>query len=432
MRIGMVTACYKPVINGVTRMVSLYKQELEAQGHEVLVFTLGEPAPEGDEPGVVRSPAIPFGNDGYYISMRYTKEAQILLAEMEIIHCHHLFMSVEMAHRYGRCPIVYTNHTRYDLYTGAYVPIAQPTADAIMRQVWPEFTDLADIVITPSESVRRVMLDFGVRRPIEVIENGVDLRPFRQPTSPLTKADLGLPAAAILAVYVGRLAAEKNLDILLEQFALAAEITPQLHLLLIGKGPLYEPLQAQASDSGLADRVHFTGALAYELLPNYLAAADFFVTASVTEVHPLTIIEALAAGLPVAGPVAPGIVDTVEPGQCGLLISDPERGLAAAITALAQNASRRVQMSAQARHSSERFDIQNTVAKTLRLYEWLQLNRPDLQRQRAHGRWARNRELVDQLMGLLKPPEKRNTGPLTLRERVRHTLDNLDKLYGEW
>ena len=101
MRIGMVTACYKPVINGVTRMVSLYKQHLEAAGHEVTIFTLGDPDPN-DESGVVRSPGIMLGDYGYYISMRYSSEAQALLQQMDIIHCHHLFMSVEMAHRYGR------------------------------------------------------------------------------------------------------------------------------------------------------------------------------------------------------------------------------------------------------------------------------------------------------------------------------------------
>ncbi|MEZ4645338.1 MAG: glycosyltransferase [Chloroflexota bacterium] len=241
MRIGMVTACYKPVVNGVTRMISLYKQQLEALGHDVTVFTLGEPDPAGDEPGVVRSPAIPAGNTGYYISMRYTREAQELLAEMEIIHCHHLFMSVEMAHRYGRCPVVYTNHTRYDLYTGAYIPIPQPTADAIMRQIWPEFTDLADVIVTPSASVRQIMLDFGVRQPIQVIENGVDLRPFRHPAAPLSKSEMGVPETAVLFVYVGRLSPEKNLPLLLEQFAIAHDIVPDIHLLLIGQGTV-QPL----------------------------------------------------------------------------------------------------------------------------------------------------------------------------------------------
>ena len=120
MRIGMVSATYDPsVINGAVRMVTLYKQHLEALGHEVTIFTLGDEQ-EGDrEARIVRSPGFRLGDYGYFVGLRYSREAQMLLTEMDVVHCHHLLMSVEMAHRYARCPIVYTNHTRYDLYTGA-------------------------------------------------------------------------------------------------------------------------------------------------------------------------------------------------------------------------------------------------------------------------------------------------------------------------
>lgn len=416
MKIGMVTACYKPVINGVTRMVELYKRHLEERGHQVTIFTLGEPDPAGDEPGVVRSPAIPMGNSGYYFSFSYNRQAQKLLGEMEIVHCHHLIMSMEMAHRYVCCPIVYTNHTRYDLYTGAYVPLPQPAADALMAQVWPELTDMADVVITPSQSVKQVMLEFGVRQPIVVIENGVDLRPFLTPTHPLTKQQLGVPDSAVLLAYAGRLSSEKNLTILLEQFAIAKEVVSDLHLMLIGKGPLQLELEQQAQDLALTDNIHFIGAVPYESMANYLAAADLFVTASVTEVHPLTIIEAMATGLPVAATTSPGIVDTVDSGKTGLLVSDPERGLAAAIVGLALNPALRQQMSQAARQACHRFDINCTVEKTLELYSQLCLDRPDLHRENPHGRSLRNREkwepVVEQLARLLRPPEKLGTGPL--------------------
>ncbi|MCA9958123.1 MAG: glycosyltransferase, partial [Anaerolineales bacterium] len=361
-------------------------------------------------------------------------EAQELLAEMEIIHCHHLFMSVEMAHRYGRCPVVYTNHTRYDLYTGAYIPIPQPTADAIMRQIWPEFTDLADVIVTPSASVRQIMLDFGVRQPIQVIENGVDLRPFRHPAAPLSKSEMGVPETAVLFVYVGRLSPEKNLPLLLEQFAIAHDIVPDIHLLLIGQGTVQAALQQQAAEFGIANQVHFTGSLTYADIPNYLAAADAFVTASVTEVHPLTIIEAMGAGLPVAAPVAPGIIDTVQSQRSGLLTHYPEQGLAAAMVGLAVDASRRQMMGTAAAADSERFDISHTVAKTVELYKWLRVTRPDLKRQKAHGRWTRNRErlqpLLDQLSNVLKPQEKRETGPLgTIKEKM---TNGVNRTNGEW
>lgn len=409
MRIGMVTACYKPVINGVTRMVSLYKEHLEAAGHEVTIFTLGEPDPD-DEPGVMRSPGLMLGDYGYYITMRYSNEAQALLQEMDIIHCHHLFMSVEMAHRYGRSPIVYTNHTRYDLYTGSYISLPQPAADAIMRQVWPEFTDYADVVVTPSAGVREVMLEFGVRRPIEVIENGVDLRPFHNPTQPLSKTDLGVPETAVLVTYVGRLSPEKDVDILLEQFAIAKDVVPNLHLMIMGQGSARPDLERLARQLGVANSVHFTGPVAYAQVSNYLAAADLFATASVTEVHPLTVIEAMASGLPVVAVASPGIVDTVINGESGLLTTRPEGGLAAALVGLASNDARRQQMALAARHTSERYAIHNTVQRTLALYERLRKERPDLTRKKMHGRRIfdseRLKPVVDQLGKLLWPAEK--------------------------
>jgi glycosyltransferase involved in cell wall biosynthesis len=412
----MVTACYKPVIKGVTRMVALYKQHLQALGHEVTVFTLGEPDPAGEEPGVVRSPAVPLGETGYYWSMRYTSQAQALLREMDIIHCHHLIMSVEMAHRYGRCPIIYTNHTRYDLYMGSFIPIPQPAADAMMRQFWPDLTDMADVVIVPSESVRQVMADFGVTQPMVVIENGVDLRPFCQPPHPRTKTDLGIPETAVLFIYVGRLAYEKNPGRLLEQFAIAQDIVPELHLMLVGNGGMAEELSEIAAELGVADHVHLVGALSYEEVANYLAAADVFVTASESEVHPLTVIEAMAAGLPVIAPASPGIVDTVTSGETGLLTRHPEGGLAAAMVGLALDGSKRQHMGEAARLASEPYDIKSTVARTVLLYERLQQTRPDLRREKGHGRRGRTRERLqphlEQLISVLKPPEKLGTRPL--------------------
>ena len=409
MRIGMVTACYKPVINGVTRMVSLYKTHLEAAGHEVTIFTLGDPDPN-DEPGVVRSPGLMLGDYGYYISMRYSSEAQALLQEMDIIHCHHLFMSVDLAHRYGRSPIIYTNHTRYDLYTGTVTSLPQPAADAIMRQIWPEFTDYADVVITPSASVKEVMLDFGVRRPIELIENGVDLRPFQNPSNPLTKSDLDVPETAVLVTYVGRLSPEKDVDLLLDQFAIAKDVVPNLHLMIIGSGASQPELERQARTLGIQDSVLFAGPIAYENVGNYLAAADLFATASVTEVHPLTVIEAMAAGLPVVAVSSPGIIDTVESGKSGLLTTKPAGGIAAALVGLASNETRRNTMAQAARKASDRYAIQKTIQRTIDLYTRLRRERPDLKRKRMHGRRIFDAEklqpVVGQLGKLLWPDDK--------------------------
>jgi glycosyltransferase involved in cell wall biosynthesis len=414
MKIGLVTACYKPVINGVTHMVSLMKDYLEEAGHEVTVFTLGEPDPAGEEPGVVRSPGIPVGDTGYYFGFRYSSHAQELLREMDIIHCHHLFMSVEMAHRYGRCPIVYTNHTRYDLYTGAYTALPQPAADAVMRQVWPDFTDYCDVVVTPSDSVRQVMLDFGVRRPIRVIENGIELDRFHRTEQAAARRQLQIAGEKTRLIYVGRLSSEKNLEMLLAQFAIVQNIVPEIELILVGKGPAEKHLQKQARELDIADCVRFAGVVPYAEVPQWLAAADMFVTASLSEVHPLTVIEAMAAGLPIVAPASPGITDTVKSGEMGLLSDYPDGGLAAGMAALILNPELRRQMGCAARDGSRLYDIRRTIEKTMTLYERLRQERPDLTREKPHGGWRnyveRVQPLVEQLAGLLRPPDGRRHG----------------------
>lgn len=420
----MVSATYDPtVVNGAVRMVSLYREQLEALGHEVIIFSLGEEDDTDRQQGIIRSPGLRLGDYGYYLSMGYSRRAQQLLAQMDIVHCHHLFMSVELAHRYARCPIVYTNHTRYDLYTGTYTPLPQPAADAIMRQLWPEFTDLADTVIAPSESVRQLMIQFGVRAPTVVIENGIRLEPFLHPTAPRTKSDFGLDANVCLLIYVGRLSTEKNLDTLLRQFAAAADIVPELHLALVGKGPREADLQQLAGELNMAARVHFLGVVPYTEVGNYLAAADGFVTASTSEVHPLTLIEAMAAGLPIVAVRSPGIADTVESGQTGYLAQSPA-GLAAAMAALAANPERRRAMGGEARQASRRFDIRRTAGLTVDLYRRLLAERPDLTREREHGRWLQRSEkwgaLLDQLAQLVHAPDATADGKRRSPLRSRH------------
>ena len=350
MQIGIVSATYDAgVVNGVLRMVDLYRQQLEARGHKVTIFALGKRGSVDASSGIVFSPGLPLADYGYYASIGYTPEAQRLLATMDIVHCHHLFMSLEMAHRYAAAPIVYTNHTRYDLYTGTYTHLPQTAADAVMRYAWPHFTDMADHVIAPSAGMQQVMAEFNVHTPISVIENGIELSRFTTPKQPLSKTDLGVPEASVLFAYCGRLSSEKNVAGLVHLFAQAAAQRPDLHLLLIGKGPQEAELRRIAVAMDVSDRVHFAGAVPYLEVGNHLAAADAFATASVSEVHPLTVIEALASGLPVVAVRSPGITETVDSGKNGHLVSTADYRFVDALLALAEDSPGRRAMSTAAR-----------------------------------------------------------------------------------
>jgi glycosyltransferase involved in cell wall biosynthesis len=281
-----------------------------------------------------------------------------------------------------------------------------------MRHLWPALTDFSDQVIAPSESVRDLLLTNGVRRPISVIYNGIDLALFQDPVSPMTKRDLGVSEADVLIVYVGRLSAEKNPGILLEEFAIARRTNEMLTLLLVGDGPQRSTLKQRARELGIADHTRFAGQIQFDEVPNVLAAADIFATASKSEVHPLTTIEALAAGLPVVATRSPGISDLVEDGVTGWLGSDREGDIARGLVMLSQDKKSMRQMGLAARMASARYSIDTTVSKTVEVYERLVVERPDKRRLSNKRRYRNNkRDFPWQVLKLKMPrPNSKETG----------------------
>jgi glycosyltransferase involved in cell wall biosynthesis len=147
-------------------------------------------------------------------------------------------------------------------------------------------------------------------------------------------------------------------------------------LLILGTGPALEEIQKLALSSGAGERIRFLGRVDYDQVPSYLAMCDAFVTASVSEVHPLSVIESMAAGLPVVGIDSPGVSDTVEHGITGYLARNNPAALAAQMTRLCLDASARRRMSAAARRASHQYDIGRTAPQMIRRYRELIQDHP--------------------------------------------------------
>ncbi len=380
MRIGMMTDLYKPHVSGITNHIALNKKVMEAAGHEVLVFTLGDEDFIDDETGVIRSPGLPVEGivpaEGVQFNLRYHRRAQRLLYSMDVVHVHHPFISGSMALRYCKprgIPIVFTNHTRYDLYYQVYFSwIPEILGETAMRAYLPAFCRSIDLVIAPSAGMKKVMLEFGINSGIEVIPNGVDLAPI-QSARMADRSEFGLDDQAVVLLFVGRLGVEKNLSFLLRAFSGLVSAYPDMdvHLLLVGDGPERDNLADLARHMGIAQRVHFAGLVPYERLPNYLRMSDAFVTASVTEAHPLTVIEAMAAGLPVLGIDSPGVGDTIVDSETGLLANEDLAGFTAKMVRMVTETELRRQLGENAREASEQFAIERTSQVLLDAYERL-------------------------------------------------------------
>ncbi|MFN8399046.1 MAG: glycosyltransferase [Anaerolineales bacterium] len=376
MRIGMMVDSYKPYISGITNYVEVNKQYLEKAGHEVYVFTFGDMEYEDDEPNVIRSPGLQLADTGFYLSMRYSRQAKKLLQTMDVVHVHHPFLSGRLALRYCRpagIPIIFTNHSRYDLYAQAYLPAMPEEVSVGMLQAYmPPFCKAVDLVITPSAGMARVLRELKVDSEVDIVPNGVDLTSF-QKAQPLDRESFGYKPDDILIVYAGRIALEKNLPFLIDSFNGIANAIPNVHLILIGGGvqQYEEEIRDLVKAQSNSDRIHMTGRVPYDQLPAYLAMCDIFATASITEVHPLSVIEAMGAGLPVMGIESVGVGDTVEDGITGFLATYDMPSFTAKLTRLCLDPNLRQQMRLSAREVSTVYAIERTTGLMLEKYERL-------------------------------------------------------------
>jgi 1,2-diacylglycerol 3-alpha-glucosyltransferase len=295
---------------------------------------------------------------------------------MDITHVHHPFVSGNLAMRYcipRNIPIVFTNHTRYDLFTQAYLPFLPDTiGEAALKAYLSPFYRACDLVIVPSPSMRKVLDEqLGLDLPIEVIPNGLDLTSYRTDRKPVDRAQFGFSPEHIVCIYVGRLSPEKNLNMLLRAFYGVAMTYDHVRLLIVGDGPERDNLESQVKFMNIEAKVHFTGIVEYKDIPAFLATSDIFVTPSSAETFGLSTVEAMATGLPALGIDAPGTTDIIEDYITGLVTSDDLAVFTAKLVLLSTNHELRRALGKQAAQASKKYDIQTTTGILLQHYQEL-------------------------------------------------------------
>jgi glycosyltransferase involved in cell wall biosynthesis len=165
--------------------------------------------------------------------------------------------------------------------------------------------------------------DYGVTVPLHVLPTGIPLERFAAGHGAGFRYRHGIPARRPVALFVGRIAHEKNIGFLLEALLDARRLCPEILLVIAGEGPAMAALKEQIKALGLHDAVQFIGYLDRQReLPDCYAAADVFVFASRTETQGLVLLEAMAAGLPVIALAAMGTVDILAPGRGAIAAAD--------------------------------------------------------------------------------------------------------------
>ena len=378
MRIGIFTNTYRPTVNGVAKCVEYYERGLQARGHEVVIFA---PAPEDydrslDPPFVYRFPALPIPLDmDYSIAAPYGRGVVKALRHLDfdIIHTQHPIWVGAWGAWYARwaeVPLVTTVHTEYRLFAHL-MPLPEPLVEAYLRLRVSSYCNKCEVITTPVPSMRRLLREEGVRRPIEILPNPTQIGDFTDVGGEEVRQAYGVPEGAVLLGFVGRLSPEKNLTFLLESAALVMRSHPGVYFLLVGDGPERAELEGQARRQDLSGRVLFAGAMPHERVPAFQAAFDVFITASLSETQPLAYTEAMASGKPVVALAAPGAQDMIVPGKNGLLASAEggAEGLAEQITAVVEDEARRREMGEFAREWVQQFDVARVAEKLEGIYE---------------------------------------------------------------
>jgi len=376
MRIGMFADMFLPHVSGVTNHIRLYRAELERQGHEVLVFTWGDRDYKHDDARVFRSPALPWGKTGWNWPLGLSRDAREAMSTLDIAHAHHPFVSClapMRLHSRGGVPLVFTNHTRYDLYSDTYVSwLPHAVRHGAVRRYLMWLNRHVSLTISPSADVAEWLAGYGaLPEKLLVFHNAIDTEQFAHPEAARTKAELGLEEDAFALAYVGRIAHEKNVALLLDAFARAASTDSRLALVLVGDGPARGLCERKAAQAGLSARVRFLGMTPYEDVPGVLAACDAFVTASVSEMYPLVVVEAAAAGLPVIGVRSPGVSEIVTDGVSGLLTPEDSDALAAAMCTVSADAKLAERLRTGCAKIASTHDIKASTRELVAVYEKL-------------------------------------------------------------
>lgn len=303
MNIGLYTDTYFPQNSGVATSIKTLKEALEAQGHNVFIFTTTDPNVSKDtvEANVFRFGSVPFiGFTERRIAFRGVFEAVKVAREvnLDIVHTQTEFsmgmIGKNVAKQLG-IPAIHTYHTMYEDYLH-YVLNGYLLKPYHVKQFTKAYLKNMDGVIAPSKRVEKLLVRYGVEPPIRVIPTGVDLDAINHKSDVDIRQKLGIAQDAPVILTLGRVAAEKKIHRILAVLPQLIDDFPNLIFVIAGDGPDMDQLKDQVERLTLEDHVIFTGNVDHDEVGSYYKMADLFVSASDTETQGLTYIEALASG----------------------------------------------------------------------------------------------------------------------------------------
>jgi glycosyltransferase involved in cell wall biosynthesis len=379
MNILILTNTFTPHVGGVARSVEAFTAEYRKRGHRVMIVAPEFPKMPKNEVDVVRINAIQnFNASDFSVALPIHPQLSEMIDAFcpDVVHSQHPFLLGNTALRLARhreLPLVFTHHTLYEQYTH-YVPGDSPALKRFAIELATRYANLSDQVFAPSESIRDLLLERGVKRPIAVIPTGVCPEKFARGDGDAMRQELGIPVDAFVVGHLGRLAPEKNLEFLTRAVVDFISRNRRAHFLVVGTGPSEATMRQIFATCGMEARLHMAGIRQQQQLTNALHAMDLFAFASTSETQGMVLTEAMAAGLPVVALDAPGVREVVRDRQNGRLLPQATATtFSAALQWLSDLPAKRLQELKQAAlATAEAFSMPNSADKALTCFETLE------------------------------------------------------------
>jgi glycosyltransferase involved in cell wall biosynthesis len=376
---------WPPTIMGGPITARRWSDRLAARGHAVTVLApaesvAGEAAPSGPRLIGFGARALPhwrgdvagqlpiLPRDPWRDVRRAFDEAR-----PEVVHVHFVtpmsLVVLAEARRRG-VPVLGTNHAlpeqALEIY-GRWIRTGTPRIYALLeRALWwhiVSFYNRCRFMTAPTGEVLATYRRRGIVVPAEVVSNGIEAARMAGPASAAERELFlrrhGVPSGRRIVLYAGRTNPEKRIDVLLDAFG-RLPATLNAHLVMTG-GPT-SLSSALVAARGLGDRVTLTGVLDLDELPAAYRCADLLAHASEVEAQGISLLEAMAAGLPVVAAAAGAVGETVADRESGLLVPVGDAtAMAAAIASLLADEPLRRRLGAEAQRRASAHDIERSV-----------------------------------------------------------------------
>ena len=381
MRIGIFSDTYIPQINGVSTSIEMLRKGLEKKGHKVYVVTVN---PDNlkyiKEDRVLRIPGVPIGIFDYRLTSIYPARAikTIKSWNLDVIHSQTEFgigtFARIIAKQYN-IPLVHTYHTMYEDYihyiTKGYF---QKTGKKIVEHLTLFYCDTtATELIVPTKKTYDLFKEkYKVKRNVHIVPTGIEVEKYSKKYSDEVieelKEKIGIKKEDINLIFVGRLGLEKSVDFLINNHKNIVKKHPNCNLIIIGDGPERENLEKLVKKNKLENKVFFTGKVPLSDIGMYYHLGSIFVTASKTETQGLTVLEALAASLPVVAIKDESFIDPIKDNYNGYLFTD-DKDYVNYINNLLDNSDKLNKMTLNAYESSSNFSSTTFASNALKVYK---------------------------------------------------------------